>query len=313
MTLNFVLQNEGTMNILNFMNEFSTVAECEEHFRLQREREGITCKKCNGSVHYWLKGKKQWQCKACKFRTTLRSGTVMESAKLDFHVWYSAMALISFSKKGISCNELKRQLDLLRYESVLGMYHVIRDAMGKRDDQYSLKGMLELDEGYFKIETNEIEKSKTKAGRGSTDVQNVVVMVESTPLEDENGNVSKHCGYYKMKVMETHKAEEINDTVTEMVDTSAIIFSDKSTSYTDLKDIVEAHFTELSSEETTKTTLKWVHVAISNAKRVFNGLFQKISRKYLQLYLNEFCYKLNRRYFGAGLFNRLTLAVAKIY
>lgn len=121
-------------------------------------------------------------------------------------------------------------------------------------------------------------------------------------------NVSKHCGYYKMEVMETHKAEEINDTVSEMTDNSAIIFSDKCTSYTDLEDIVEAHFTEISSEVTTKATLKWVHIAIGNAKRVFNGLFQKISRKYLQLYLNEFCYKLNRRYFGAGLFNRLTLA-----
>ena len=237
----------------------------------------------------------------------------MEHSKLDFHVWYSAMALISFSKKGISCNELKRQLDLPRYESVLRMYHVIRDGMGKRDDMYNLKGMLELDEGYFKIETNQIEKSKTKAGRGSTDVQNVVVLVESTPLEDEDGNESKHCGYYKMKVLDTHQAEELTETVMGFVDTSSIIFSDKSTSYTDLKDMVEAHYTELSSEETTKTTLRWVHIAISNAKRVFNGLFQKISRKYLQLYLNEFCYKLNRRYFGARLFNRLTLALATIY
>jgi hypothetical protein len=295
------------------MNEFSTILACEEHFRLQREREGVICKKCKGPMHYWLQSKKQWQCKSCKFRTTLRSGTVMEHSKLNFHIWYSAMALICFTKKGISCNELQRQLGLPRYESVLRMFHVIRSAMGKRDDMYRLKGMLELDEGYFKIETNEIEKSKTKAGRGSTDVQNVVVIAESTPLEDQTGSISRHCGYYKMKVMETHQADELTEAVNKMVDESSIIFSDKSTSYVDLKDIVEGHYTELSSEATTKTTLKWVHIAISNAKRVFNGIFQKISAKYLQLYLDEFCYKLNRRYFGARLFNRLTLAVAKIY
>jgi len=301
------------MNILNFINEFSTIKDCEEHFRLQREHEGIICKKCKSEHHYWLKGKRQWQCKSCKFRTTLRSGTVMEHSKLNLHVWYSAMALICFTKKGISCNELQRQLNLPRYESVLRMFHVIRIGMGKRDDMYSLKGMLELDEGYFKIETNEFEKSKTKAGRGSTDVQNVLVVAESTPLEDTNGNESKHCGYYKMKVMETHQAEEITKAVLEMIEPESIVFSDKSTSYFDLKDIVEGHYTELSSEETTKSTLKWVHIAISNAKRVFNGIYQKISLKYLQLYLNEFCYKLNRRYFGARLFNRLTLAMAKIY
>jgi hypothetical protein len=34
---------------------------------------------------------------------------------------------------------------------------------------------------------------------------------------------------------------------------------------------------------------------------------------YLQLYLNEFCYKLNRRYFGRHLFERLSLAMAHSY
>ncbi|MCB0482228.1 MAG: IS1595 family transposase, partial [Flavobacteriales bacterium] len=41
--------------------------------------------------------------------------------------------------------------------------------------------------------------------------------------------------------------------------------------------------------------------------------YHKIKGKYLQLYLDEFCYKLNRRYFGNRLFERLTLAVAKSY
>ena len=35
--------------------------------------------------------------------------------------------------------------------------------------------------------------------------------------------------------------------------------------------------------------------------------------KYLQSYFNEFCYKLNRRYFGNQTFYRLTLVVAKSY
>ncbi|MFT7591616.1 MAG: hypothetical protein ACI9UJ_001540, partial [bacterium] len=39
----------------------------------------------------------------------------------------------------------------------------------------------------------------------------------------------------------------------------------------------------------------------------------KIKGRYLQLYLNAFCYKLNRRYFGHGLFDRLTIAMAKTY
>lgn len=36
--------------------------------------------------------------------------------------------------------------------------------------------------------------------------------------------------------------------------------------------------------------------------------YHKIKGKYLQLYLNEFAYKLNRRYFGEKLFDRLIIA-----
>jgi hypothetical protein len=42
-----------------------------------------------------------------------------------------------------------------------------------------------------------------------------------------------------------------------------------STSYINIDDYVEAHLIEKSSEETTVTTLKWVHIAISNAKKKF--------------------------------------------
>jgi hypothetical protein len=62
--------------------------------------------------------------------------------------------------------------------------------------------------------------------------------------------------------------------------------------------------TEKSNEQTTKETLKWVHIA----KRNFVGTYHKIKKKYLQLYLNEFVYKLNRRYFGERIFDRLFIA-----
>jgi len=65
--------------------------------------------------------------------------------------------------------------------------------------------------------------------------------------------------------------------------------------------------TEKSSEKTTKETLKWVHIAIGNAKITLQK-FHKIKRKYLQLYLNEFIYKLNRRYFGEIIFDKHIIA-----
>ncbi|MDC8025121.1 transposase, partial [Elizabethkingia anophelis] len=54
--------------------------------------------------------------------------------------------------------------------------------------------------------------------------------------------------------------------------------------------------------------LPWVHIAISNAKRMLLDVFHDIKPEYLQSYLNEYCYKFNRRYFGESLFDRLVVA-----
>jgi hypothetical protein len=75
-----------------------------------------------------------------------------------------------------------------------------------------------------------------------------------------------------------------------------------------IADYLEVHMTEKSNKQTTKETLKGLNIAISNAKRNFTGNYHKIKKKYLQLYLNEFVYKLNRRYFGERILDRLVIA-----
>lgn len=110
-------------------------------------------------------------------------------------------------------------------------------------------------------------------------------------------------------MLKYHKMRGTDQTLQEAIDNQgSIVFTDNSTSYVNIADYVELHISEKSNEQTTKETLKWVHIAISNAKRNFAGTYHKIKAKYLQLYLNEFVYKLNRRYFGERIFDRLVIA-----
>jgi hypothetical protein len=105
-------------------------------------------------------------------------------------------------------------------------------------------------------------------------------MTESTPLVDlETGNESKSCRYFKMKVLDGHTKESVNQTVSENIDEKSIVFSDKSKSYVDIEDLVEAHLQEKSTKETTNTTLKWIHIAITNAKRTLLRIYHKIKGK----------------------------------
>ncbi len=66
--------------------------------------------------------------------------------------------MISETKKGFYEEEMQKQLGLKRYEPVWAMMHKLRKAMGERDDQYTLEGMIEMDEGYFTVESTEIEQ-----------------------------------------------------------------------------------------------------------------------------------------------------------
>lgn len=239
----------------------------------------------------------------------MRSGTIMENSNLSFLIWYKTFCLMSATKKGFTSKEIQRQLGLKRYEPVWAMIHKIREAMGQRDDRYTLEGMIEADEGYFAVEASAIGRGKQKAGRGSRTKSNVMVMAESTVLEDiDTGKTVSQCRYFKAKVLEDHKAENTDQVIKSAIDgEESIVFSDKSTSYLNIGDYVDIHITEKSSEKTTKETLRWVHITIGNAKRDLQK-FHKIKRKYLQLYLNEFIYKLNRRYFGDRIFDRLIIA-----
>lgn len=87
----------------------------------------------------------------------------------------------------------------------------------------------------FVIESTPKKKNETKAGRGSTAVKDVAVMAESIALENiETGKVSTQCRYFKMQVLTSHKAAEINEVVKNNMDINSIVFSDQSTSYFDI-------------------------------------------------------------------------------
>lgn len=302
------------MTILEFSKRFPTEASCRLHFKAVRDKAGVVCKKCKHTDHYWLQNKEQYQCKSCGFRTTLRSGTVMEDSKLPFMKWYMAMIFMSATKKGFSASEMQRQIGHKRYEPIWLMVHKLRTVMGKRDDLYKLIDIIEFDEGHFEVATSQKKRQNLKRGKGSQRQKNVAVMAESIPLEDLNTkDKSTQCRYFKMKVLGAKDADEINKTIRENIDEKSIVLTDKATSYVDISKYIETHITEKSTKETTETTLKWVHIAIANAKRNFLGIYHKIKGKYLQNYLNEFVYKLNRRYFGEGLFDRLAVAMAFNY
>ncbi len=92
----------------------------------------------------------------------------------------------------------------------------------------------------------------------------------------------------------------INDTIEECFEGKNIVFSDKSGSYVDIPNYVEAHFTEKSDKQTTKSTLKWVRITISNGKRLLLGVFLKIKGSICNYTLTNFVTNLTADTFVKG-------------
>lgn len=112
------------MNLFSFSAHFGTEDDCINHFKSERDKIGLTCK-CGSTEHFWIKSRLSYECKKCRSRTSLKSGTIMENSNLSFLIWYKTMFLMSVTKKGFSAKEIQKQLGLKRYEPVWAMVHKI--------------------------------------------------------------------------------------------------------------------------------------------------------------------------------------------
>jgi len=310
------------MNLIKFNEIFTDEASCRIYLKNKREQQGIVCKNCNGTKHYWLASVEKWRCAQCKTCLNLRSGTIMEKSKLPVYSWFLAIHLVSSVKKSFSALEMQKQLGCKRYEPVWYMMHKIRRTMGKRDSQYKLKGEIEVDDTYFEIvdliaKKDELgnkpevpTKNKSKHGRGTENKISVLVMVESKSIRHQaKPNKKKRImGFVKMKVIDDLNKIGINYEIQNAIDSKSVVITDGLRSYNDVGQIVEKHIALRVPPEQAPKMLPWVHTVISNAKRLFLGIHHSVNQGYIQNYLDEFCYKLNRRNFESDLFDRVITA-----
>ena len=311
------------MNLREFFKKYPDEPSCIEGFKSKRLEMGIVCKKCQHTAHYFRKTDLKFQCKKCGSRLSLRSGTVMENSNLPFQYWMLCIELMTLSKKSFSALEMQRMLGHKRYEPIWLMMHKIRRVMSKRDEKYKLNGCIEFDEGFFeRVDNKDVidtlskednqDPTPKKRGRGSERQAKVLVMVESKPSikAPKKGKPDRKVGYLKMVVMEDLKAKSINTEVEKSVNKTASALTDGYKGYAKLKEKIANHHIVVEPNKTKSAKVfPWVNRTISNAKKVLLGTHHNcVNQQYVQNYLDEFCYKFNRRYFGDKLSDRLMIA-----
>ena len=105
----------------------------------------------------------------------------MHNSKLPLMYWFTAIHLLTSTRKTFSALEMQRQLGHKRYQPIWEMMYKLRSVMGQRDATYQLSESIELDEAVFSTENSDEAKKqeKRKAGAGSQRKSKVLVMIES--------------------------------------------------------------------------------------------------------------------------------------
>ena len=134
-------------------------------------------------------------------------------------------------------------------------------------------------------------------------------------------SVKKVVHYIKMLVLYNLNASTIDKIVREHVDKDTVVVTDNSSSHVNFSEYFSKHeaYTEKGNvDDVVRSALPWVHIVIGRCRDGIAAIHGDVDAQFLQLYLNEFCWKFNRRFFRDSsdpkydLFDRL-VKIAALY
>jgi transposase-like protein len=279
---------------MDIQRRFDNEDACRDYLFKLRWPDGFICPVCGCREYYHITTRHKYACKNCRYQASVTAGTVMDRSHLSLRTWIWAIYLVSRDKRGYSAMQLSRVLSL-PYNTAWFLLHRIRNAMTERDSRYLLKGIVELDDTYLGK-----TRKGGKRGRGTT--KNKVIVAVS---KDEDGKPQ----YVKMQVVADLKGKTIAKFAKNSIADGSTIQTDAYHSYR--KPLAEKYQHEYQVFDSDSDMLKWLHTIVSNAKAFISGTFHGLGKKHLQSYLDEYCYRFNRRRMGSIIFDRLLFAVTQ--
>lgn len=287
----YVDPKANTYSLIEFQSKYSTDVSCEQALFQLKWPNGFKCPKC-GSDHCTMVGGRRlplYQCPQCRHQTTSIAGTIMENTKLPLVKWFLALYFVATNKDGISEIALAKYIGTT-LKTAWALLHKVRSAMGERENTYRLGGSIEMDEAFFG------GKHTGRRGRGSENKTEVAVALQLDSLGRPQ--------FLKMQVIPDAKGDTLLAFAKDNITEGSTIHSDAFKSYNALSGKYCCDMQKYDPQSDDRR-LKWLHVMISNIKANIEGAYHGLDGTYLQRYLDEFCYRFNRRHSVKPVFDHL--------
>ncbi len=288
------------MTFFELQSKFPTEQSVIQHFIHIRYGGGACCLHC-GSVKVYPKHTepKNFYCNDCHNTFSVFKDTIFEKSSTSLVKWMYAIHLFLNGKKGVSGLQLMREIGVT-YKTAWRMLKQIRLAMGNSETKQIFEAIVEMDETYVggkprkgntgRNDTEGEEQPKNKRGRGTKKTPVVAVVERSenkvhakVALPDQDGK--KLSGKNLLQVLK------------EITQEGTTVITDEFRAYNILK---STNYVHLKVDHTRMFADGFVHTNNVESfwavlKRGLYGIYHQVSPKYLQSYVDEFCFRHNNR------------------
>ncbi len=282
------------MNFQEFKKKFPSKKAIIDHFVKLRYEKGVSCSHCGCSgekIYQRLDLPKMFECKDCGNSFSVFAGTIFEKSSTDLKKWFYAIHLFLNGKKGISALQLQREIGTT-YKTAWRMLRQIRLAMGNKkkkkdddDDNDFMNTIIEIDETYLGGKAENKHMSERIAAKGIFEKNIVLGMLE----RDKE---------VRAFVIDDAKRDTIMAKIHENVKKDSKIMTDEHKAYYWLYSQYQHQVVNHSKGEYKKGVdahTNSIEGFWSTLKRGVYGIYHHVSKKHLQLYVNEFAFRYNNR------------------
>jgi transposase-like protein len=288
-------------SLMEYMQRFPDDDACLDYLwrtRFSEDGEHADCPKCKRHTTFKRYETKQrrggsWTCTGCGHHVSVTAGTIFEGSSTSLHLWFYAMFLMASTRCGISAKQLERELGVT-YKTAWRMFNKIRNELMADDDE-PLTGNVEIDETGVHGRPRGPKMTKQEAAVWRERQVSVLGMVERG-------------GRLKLRVIESRRGEPLSGAVRANVNPSSIIFTDDWMAYKPLGREYLGH--SVINHSAGVYVRGDIHTnsiegAFGNLKTGMRGAYKKVSRKWLQSYLDEYSWRYNARLERGAMFEQL--------
>ena len=268
-------------SLKEFQGRFGGETACRAYLAACRWPDGYRCVRCGHSEAFDLARRGLWQCKSCGHQTSVTAGTALHRTRMPLTLWFWAAYLVTTHTPGLSALQLQRQLDIDSYETAWAMLHKLRRTM-VRPDRAALKEKVEVDEAYIGG-----PEAGLKGGRQLRDKAWVVAAVEVR---------GKASGRVRLQVVPDASGPSLTGFVAANVERGAVVLTDGWGGYAPLRGMGYRHRPKTQGDpERAAKILPRVHRVFGNLQTWLRGTHHGVGNQHLQVYLDEFTFRFNRR------------------